>query len=90
MLKLQDFISGQQEETGINTRLILQAYIEPSFNSDEKNKQREKKSRLKAMLVGMEFFLDFLSRIICVTTFPVMIVVLITRASYVTIPEDTA
>lgn len=38
-MKLQDFISGQQEETGINTQLILQVYIEPSFNSDEKNKQ---------------------------------------------------
>lgn len=56
----------------------------------KKNKQREKKSRLKAMLVGMEFFLDFLSRIIRVTTFPVMIVVVIKRASYVTILEDTA
>lgn len=56
----------------------------------KKNKQREKKSTLKAMLVGMEFFLDLLSRIIRVTTFPVMIVVVITRASYVMIPEDTA
>lgn len=56
----------------------------------KKTNKEKKKSRLKAMLVGMEFFLDFLSRIIRVTTFPVMIVVLITRASYVTIPEDTA
>lgn len=56
----------------------------------KKNKQREKKSTLKAMLVGMEFFLDLLSRIIRVTTFPVMIVVVIPRASCVMIPEDTA
>lgn len=56
----------------------------------KKKQTKRKKSRLKAMLVGMEFFLDFLSRIIRITTFPVMIVVLITRASYVTIPEDIA
>lgn len=51
---------------------------------------KRKKSRLKALLVGMEFFLNFLSMIIWVPTFPVMIIVVITRASYVTIPEDTA
>lgn len=56
----------------------------------KKTKKEKKKSTLKAMLVGMEFFLDLLSRIIRVTTFPVMIVVVITRASYVMIPEDTA